>query len=142
MAAVAVKVPGNFGTVVREGREAHKFSLGDTDFSWERRTVPTILCYSLVHYLTKFITFQDAVQRYLSVPSNKVGKQKSCEHMCIKGEYVAEKLECSFVLHSHDETSCCSGVMGECFVVAASPILLTSVFAVSSKASFHHQRAR
>ncbi len=58
--------------VVREAKQHHKMSLGATEWSWEERTVPTILAYSAVHYLTKFVTFQDAVQRYLAVPNHKV----------------------------------------------------------------------
>ena len=71
MAAVAWRVPGHFMAVVNEGHQ-NKFSLGAAEWSWEQRTVPTVVIYSLVHYLTKFITFQDAVQRYLAVPSHKV----------------------------------------------------------------------
>ena len=75
VAAVAWRVPGNFWGVVREGHGANKFSLGEAEWSWEHRTIPTVLAYSLVHYLTKFVTFQDAVQRYLAVPSHKVRQQ-------------------------------------------------------------------
>ena len=72
VAAVSWRVPGHLATVLREGRDEGKFSLGRGSWSWEERTVPTVLAYSLVHYLTKFVTFQDAVQRYLAVPSHKV----------------------------------------------------------------------
>ncbi len=70
--AVLLRVPGHTGAVVREANQHHKLSLGQADWSWEERTVPTILAYSAVHYMTKFITFQDAVQRYLAVPNHKV----------------------------------------------------------------------
>lgn len=70
--AILVRVPGHAGAVVREAKQHHKMSLGATEWSWEERTVPTILAYSAVHYLTKFVTFQDAVQRYLAVPNHKV----------------------------------------------------------------------
>lgn len=70
--AILVRVPGHAGAVVREANQHHKMSLGATEWSWEKRTVPTILAYSAVHYLTKFVTFQDAVQRYLAVPNHKV----------------------------------------------------------------------
>ncbi|DBA95341.1 TPA: hypothetical protein ACH3X3_013226 [Trebouxia sp. C0006] len=69
--AILVRVPGHAGAVVREANQHHKMSLGATEWSWEKRTVPTILAYSAVHYLTKFVTFQDAVQRYLAVPNHK-----------------------------------------------------------------------
>lgn len=75
VAAVAWRVPGHFKAVVSEGHQHNKFSLGEAEWSWEERTVPTVLAYSLVHYLTKFITFQDAVQRYLAVPSHKVSTE-------------------------------------------------------------------
>ena len=71
--AVVVRVPGHGGTVISEAHQEHKLSLGQAGWSWQQRTVPTVLAYSAVHYLTKFITFQDAVQRYLAVPSHKVG---------------------------------------------------------------------
>lgn len=70
--AIAIRVPGGVGAVARQGHEKHKLSLGKTEWSWEERTVPTVLAYAAVHYMTKFITFQDAVQRYLAVPSHKV----------------------------------------------------------------------
>ena len=70
--AILVRVPGHAGAIVREANQHHKLSLGTTEWSWEERTVPTILAYSAVHYLTKFVTFQDAVQRYLAVPNHKV----------------------------------------------------------------------
>lgn len=70
--AILVRVPGHAGAVVREANQHHKMSLGATEWSWQERTVPTILAYSAVHYLTKFVTFQDAVQRYLAVPNHKV----------------------------------------------------------------------
>ena len=73
VAAVAWRVPGHFMGVLKEGHKENKFSLGEAEWSWEQRTIPTVLAYSLVHYLTKFVTFQDAVQRYLAVPSHKVG---------------------------------------------------------------------
>ena len=70
--AVVVRVPGHGGAVVSQAHQQHKLSLGQAGWSWQQRTVPTVLAYSAVHYLTKFVTFQDAVQRYLAVPSHKV----------------------------------------------------------------------
>lgn len=70
--AVISRVPGGVGAVAAEAQRHHKLSLGSTEWSWEERTVPTVLTYAAVHYMTKFITFQDAVQRYLAVPSHKV----------------------------------------------------------------------
>lgn len=70
--AILIKVPGGFTAVVAEGHRHNKLSLGRAEWSWEERTVPTVLTYAAVHYMTKFITFQDAVQRYLAVPSHKV----------------------------------------------------------------------
>ena len=78
--AILVRVPGHAGAVVREANQHHKLSLGATDWSWEERTVPTILAYSAVHYLTKFVTFQDAVQRYLAVPNHKVCNRDASGH--------------------------------------------------------------
>lgn len=72
VAAVAWRVPGHFSEILHEGHSHNKLSLGEAEWSWEERTIPTVLAYSLVHYLTKFVTFQDAVQRYLAVPSHKV----------------------------------------------------------------------
>ncbi|KAK9806874.1 hypothetical protein WJX72_005782 [[Myrmecia] bisecta] len=68
---IVVNLPGGLATISREGHEHNKFSIGTLEWSWTSRTIPTILCYSVVHYIGKFITFQDAVQRYLSVPSRK-----------------------------------------------------------------------
>lgn len=70
--AILTKVPGGIAAVAAEGHRNNKLSLGGADWSWEERTVPTVLSYAAVHYMTKFITFQDAVQRYLAVPSHKV----------------------------------------------------------------------
>lgn len=70
--AIVSRVAGGAAAVVREGHEQHKLSLGKAEWSWQERTVPTVLTYAAVHYMTKFITFQDAVQRYLAVPSHKV----------------------------------------------------------------------
>ena len=67
--AIVSRVAGGAAAVVREGHEQHKLSLGKAEWSWQERTV---LTYAAVHYMTKFITFQDAVQRYLAVPSHKV----------------------------------------------------------------------
>lgn len=79
--AILVRVPGHTGAVVREAHQNHKLSLGRAEWSWEERTVPTILAYSVVHYMTKFITFQDAVQRYLAVPNHKVQSAPwTCSH--------------------------------------------------------------
>lgn len=72
MVAILTKVPGGIGAVAAEGHRNNKLSLGRSDWSWEERTVPTVLTYAAVHYMTKFVTFQDAVQRYLAVPSHKV----------------------------------------------------------------------
>ena len=70
--AILTKVPGGIAAVAAEGHRNNKLSLGRAEWSWEERTVPTVLTYAAVHYMTKFITFQDAVQRYLAVPSHKV----------------------------------------------------------------------
>lgn len=71
-AAVCWQVKGGLGGVVEEGQAAHKFSLGPPGWSWTQRSVPTILAYSVVHYIGKMISFQDSVQRYLSVPNQRV----------------------------------------------------------------------
>ena len=76
--AIVSRVPGNVGAMVREGQEHGKLSLGKAEWSWQERTVPTVLIYAAVHYMTKFITFQDAVQRYLAVPSHKVLAKSLC----------------------------------------------------------------
>ena len=76
--AILIKVPGGIGAVVAEGHRHNKLSLGRAEWSWEERTVPTVLTYAAVHYMTKFITFQDAVQRYLAVPSHKVHLNVPC----------------------------------------------------------------
>ena len=72
VAAILTKVPGGMAAVAAEGHRHSKLSLGRAEWSWEERTVPTVVTYAAVHYMTKFITFQDAVQRYLAVPSHKV----------------------------------------------------------------------
>ena len=72
MMAILIKVPGGITAVAAEGHRNNKLSLGRAEWSWEERTVPTVLTYAAVHYMTKFVTFQDAVQRYLAVPSHKV----------------------------------------------------------------------
>ena len=79
VAALVSRVPGGPTAVVQEGHQYHKLSLGKTEWSWQERTVPTVLSYATVHYMTKFITFQDAVQRYLAVPSHKV---VACTMLC------------------------------------------------------------
>ncbi|KAK9862038.1 hypothetical protein WJX84_010227 [Apatococcus fuscideae] len=68
---VILKTQGGLSIVISEGAAAHKFSLGSWDWSWSQRTIPTVFTYGVVHYLGKFITFQDAVQRYLAVPTKK-----------------------------------------------------------------------
>ncbi|KAK9863593.1 hypothetical protein WJX84_006707 [Apatococcus fuscideae] len=68
---VVLRTQGGLQTVISEGNAANKFSLGSWDWSWSQRTIPSVFIYGVVHYLGKFITFQDAVQRYLSVPSKK-----------------------------------------------------------------------
>ena len=78
VAAVLVRVPGHAGAVIGQAHQEHKLSLGQAGWSWQQRTIPTVLAYSVVHYLTKFITFQDAVQRYLAVPSQKVSLATFC----------------------------------------------------------------
>ena len=70
--AILIRIPGGISAVAAEGHQHNKLSLGKAEWSWEQRTVPTVLTYAAVHYMTKFITFQDAVQRYLAVPSHKV----------------------------------------------------------------------
>lgn len=78
--AILVRVPGHTGAVLREAHQHHKLSLGEASWSWQERTVPTVLAYSAVHYMTKFVTFQDAVQRYLAVPSHKVSSSLHAAH--------------------------------------------------------------
>ena len=55
---VILKTQGGLQTVISEGNQANKFSLGSWDWSWSQRTIPTVLTYGVVHYLGKFITFQ------------------------------------------------------------------------------------
>ncbi|KAL3146444.1 hypothetical protein ABBQ32_003121 [Trebouxia sp. C0010 RCD-2024] len=69
--AIVSRVPGGITVLAADAHRHNKLSLGKTEWSWQERTVPTVLAYAAVHYMTKFITFQDAVQRYLAVPSHK-----------------------------------------------------------------------
>ena len=81
--AILSKVPGGIAAVTAEAHRDNKLSLGRAEWSWEERTVPTVLTYAAVHYMTKFVTFQDAVQRYLAVPSHKVDStSKSTVKLC------------------------------------------------------------
>lgn len=79
---IVMQLPGGFGQILEVAQAHDKFSLGELEFDWTRKTFFTVAVLGLFQWLGMYTSDQTFVQRYVAASSLREARKAAILYTC------------------------------------------------------------